>query len=224
MKDDRTWRGIVPWIYEKCTSFRKNRFSRFLIELSPKEGEKIIDLGGEPEFWRTAKISVDVHCINLDKIEFDDSEYLVQLRTSSGDCCELSNEQDNSYDLVFSNSVIEHVGDFDRQKKFADTALRLGKKIWIQTPAKCFPIEPHWFALFIHWFPRKYQYLLFRLFALRQRFARVKLTKSEVKAQVDDVRLMTKGELKKIFPDCKIITERFLFIPKSYVVMRRGDQ
>ena len=207
MKDDRTWQGFVPWIYEKCTSFRKNRFARFLQELSPKAGERIVDLGGEPEFWKSATI-----------------KYEVNLRTSAGDCCELIDEQSNSYDLVFSNSVIEHVGDFDRQKKFADTALRLGKKLWIQTPARCFPIEPHWFALFIHWFPKKYQYSLFRLFALRQRLAGVKLTESEIKAQVDDVRLMTKGELKKIFPRCKIITERFLFIPKSYIVLRKHDE
>ena len=224
MKDDRTWQGFVPWIYGKCTSFRKNRFARFLQELSPKVGERIVDLGGEPEFWKSATIKYEVHCINLDKIDYDADEYEVNLRTSAGDCCELIDEQSNSYDLVFSNSVIEHVGDFDRQKKFADTALRLGKKLWIQTPARCFPIEPHWFALFIHWFPKKYQYSLFRLFALRQRLAGVKLTESEIKAQVDDVRLMTKGELKKIFPRCKIITERFLFIPKSYIVLRKHDE
>ena len=47
---------------------------------------------------------------------------------------------------------------------------------------------------------------------------------AEVKAQVDDVRLMTKGELKEIFPGCDIITERFFFIPKSYIVFRRGDE
>ena len=54
--------------------------------------------------------------------------------------------------------------------------------------------------------------------------AGVKLTESEIKAQVDDVRLMTKGELKKIFPRCKIITERFLFIPKSYIVLEKHDE
>ena len=124
MKDDRTWQGIVPWIYNKCTSFRKNRFSRFLLELAPREGEKIIDLGGEPEFWKTVSSGYELHCINLDKIEFDADEYQVNLRTSAGDCCELNDEEDDSYDLVFSNSVIEHVGDFERQKKFADTALR----------------------------------------------------------------------------------------------------
>ena len=58
------------------------------------------------------------------------------------------------------------------------------------------------------------------MFALRQRLAGVKLTKDEIRTQVDDVRLMTKGELKKAFPGCRIITERFLFWPKSYIVVR----
>ncbi|HAA88172.1 MAG TPA: hypothetical protein DCE22_07940, partial [Verrucomicrobiales bacterium] len=71
-----------------------------------------------------------------------------------------------------------------------------------------------------HWFPRKYQYSLFRLFALRQRFAGVKLSKEEIKAQVDDVRLMTKSELKEMFPGCRIITEWFFLFPKSYIVVR----
>ena len=163
---------------------------------------------------------MEVHCVNLDKLEFIQDEYLVRIKTSAGDCCDLADEKDNSYDIVFSNSVIEHVGDLQRQKLFAQNALRLGQKLWIQTPAKYFPIEPHWFALFIHWFPRKYQYSLFRLFALRQRFAGVKLSKKEIKAQVDDVRLMTKRELKEMFPGCRIITERFFLFPKSYIVVK----
>ena len=220
MKDDRTWQGVVPLIYEKIPAFRNKRFSRFLTELNPQAKEKIIDLGGEPEFWKKSAIELKVHCVNLDKLEFDQDEYVARIKTSAGDCCDLVNEKDNSYDIVFSNSVIEHVGDLKRQKLFARTALRLGQKLWIQTPSKFFPIEPHWFALLIHWFPRKYQYSLFRLFALRQRFAGVKLSKEEIKAQVDDVRLMTKSELKEMFPGCRIITERFFLLPKSYIVVR----
>ena len=220
MKDDRTWQGVVPWIYGKIPAFRNKRFSRFLTELNPQPKEKIIDLGGEPEFWKKSAIELKVHCVNLDKLEFDQDEYVARIKTSAGDCCDLVNEKDNSYDIVFSNSVIEHVGDLKRQKLFARTALRLGQKLWIQTPSKFFPIEPHWFALFIHWFPRKYQYSLFRLFALRQRFAGVKLSKEEIKAQVDDVRLMTKSELKEMFPGCRIITEWFFLFPKSYIVVR----
>jgi hypothetical protein len=118
MKDDRTWQGVVPWIYGKIPAFRSRRFSRFLAELNPQAKEKIIDLGGEPEFWKKSNIEMEVHCVNLDKLEFIQDEYLVKIKTSAGDCCDLFDEKDNSYDIVFSNSVIEHVGDLQKQKHF----------------------------------------------------------------------------------------------------------
>ena len=85
MKDDRTWRGIVPWIYERIPAFRSKRFFRFLSELNPQAKEKIIDLGGEPEFWKKSNIEMEVHCVNLDKLEFIQDEYLVKIKTSAGD-------------------------------------------------------------------------------------------------------------------------------------------
>ena len=39
---------------------------------------------------------------------------------------------------------------------------------------------------------------------------------------VDYTRLLTKREMKELFPDCEIRTERLLFvIPKSYIAIRR---
>ena len=220
MQDDRTWTGLVPGIYGRMyPMFRRRRVKKFLSILSPKSGDKIIDLGGEPGFWKHVNRELDVHCVNLEYPELIDEATKATIRCSVGDCCELSDESDSSYDIVFSNSVIEHVGDIERQAAFAKTAMRLGSKLWIQTPARIFPIEPHWFALFIHWFPKRMQYRLFA-FALRHRLAGVRLTKEEIKQQVDDVRLMTKKELRKMFPDCRILTERFFLWPKSYIVVR----
>jgi hypothetical protein len=53
---------------------------------------------------------------------------------------------DQEYDIAFSNSVIEHVGDWERQAAFASEIRRVGKNLWIQTPAKECPIEPHYLA------------------------------------------------------------------------------
>jgi len=56
---------------------------------------------------------------------------------------DLQLNQDGEFDLVFSNSVIEHVGDFERMRQFVHEARRVAKSYWIQTPSKWFPIEPH---------------------------------------------------------------------------------
>jgi Methyltransferase domain len=60
-----------------------------------------------------------------------------------GDGCKL-NIPDESYDIAHSNSVIEHVGSWERQKQFASEIRRVGKSFWVQTPAREFFIEPHY--------------------------------------------------------------------------------
>jgi 2-polyprenyl-3-methyl-5-hydroxy-6-metoxy-1,4-benzoquinol methylase len=59
--------------------------------------------------------------------------------------------KDNAFDWVFSNSVIEHVGDNDAQLKFVNEMLRVGKNVFFTTPNKYFPIETHTNVLFLHW-------------------------------------------------------------------------
>ena len=58
---------------------------------------------------------------------------------------------DNSFDWVFSNAVIEHVGDEYTQLIFINEMLRVGKSIFFTTPNKYFPVESHTRAIFIHW-------------------------------------------------------------------------
>ena len=65
-----------------------------------------------------------------------------------GDGCALK-FPDKSYDIAFSNSVIEHVGSWERQQAFAKDIRRVGKAIWVQTPARECLIEPHYLAPFL---------------------------------------------------------------------------
>ena len=78
-----------------------------------------------------------------------------------GDGCKLQ-YPDQSFDIVFSNSVIEHVGTYARQQAFAAEARRVGRALWIQTPAREFFIEPHLLTPFIHFLPRPLQARLLR--------------------------------------------------------------
>ncbi len=59
---------------------------------------------------------------------------------------------DGSFDLVFSNSVID-VGDLHAQRQFANKMLRVGKRVYCQTLNRWFPVEPCLIAVFIHWLP-----------------------------------------------------------------------
>ncbi len=60
---------------------------------------------------------------------------------------------DNEFDWVFSNAVIEHVGDSSDQVLFLNEMLRVAKDVFFTTPNKYFPVESHTNALFLHWFP-----------------------------------------------------------------------
>ena len=70
-----------------------------------------------------------------------------------GDACALP-FADESFDVVFSNAVIEHVGGPDRQEAFVREALRVGRRVFLTTPNRWFPIEVHTRLPLVHWLPR----------------------------------------------------------------------
>src|SRR4029079_8533354 len=69
-----------------------------------------------------------------------------------GDACALPFE-DGAFDVVFSNAVIEHVGDRERQRAFVSEAIRVGRRAFITTPNRRFPIEVHTRLPLVHWLP-----------------------------------------------------------------------
>ena len=125
---------------------------------------------------------------------------------------------EQEFDVVFSNSVIEHVGTFEQQRRFADEARRVGKRLWVQTPAKCFFIEPHLITPFIHWLPRWVSRQLLRYGTVWGWLT--KPTKTEVENFLNEVRLLNYKEMKRLFPDCRIHRERFFGLTKSYIAIR----
>lgn len=58
--------------------------------------------------------------------------------------------KDNEFDWVFSNAVIEHVGDDNAQVQFVNEMIRVGKQVFFTTPNKYFPVESHT-NFFLHW-------------------------------------------------------------------------
>lgn len=199
-------------------TFRRKRFAQFVDRIQPKPNERILDIGGYPATWDDQRHLVkEIHIANVHPITPPSDPENMHFHVADG--CALPFE-DNSFDIVFSNSVIEHVGDLDRQKAFSSEALRTGRRIWIQTPAWEFWIEPHLMMPFIHWLPRDWQVRLARNWTVWGWLTRPNLKQAQ--DYVDDIRLLTHAEMVQLFPGCEILREKVCLglFTKSYIAVR----
>lgn len=191
---------------------RRRRMATLLRIARVREGMSVLDLGGAPQIWNYPFIpSLNITILNLPgKIE-KSSESQHRFRYLEGDACRVEGVADQSFDFVFSNSVIEHVGDAERQLAFAREARRVGKGYWIQTPAVWFPIEAHTGMPFWWFYPESLKK------ALIERWRAKLPVWTEM---IETTRVIGRSDLAKMFPDATILVERVSGIPKSYTAYR----
>ncbi|MBC7162764.1 MAG: class I SAM-dependent methyltransferase [Immundisolibacter sp.] len=204
--------------------WRQKRMVKFEAIIQPRAEDLVLDVGGYPGTWTTRpQLAKRIDCLNLHKVEFDGGRYPKHhITTSVGDGCSLTYDK-NSYDILFSNSVIEHVGDWEKQKAFAREVRRVGKRLWIQTPAIECPIEPHFLALFVHWLPVFVRRRLLRWLTPWGWIQRP--SQEKIDETIAFTRLLSKKQVKELFPDCVVVTERLLWvIPKSYIAYRINSE
>ena len=176
----------------------------------------VIDLGGTAESWLRAPVRPEsVHVVNLDPPPLDIPHWI---RADQADACQLPGQiRSGSYDLVYSNSVIEHVGGHTQRMRFADAVHRLADRHWVQTPYRYFPVEPHWL------FPG-FQFLPL---ALRAQVARRwPLAHMRSPSQEDGLRgalsveLLSRAEMALYFPDSTLRFERIMSLIKSMIAVK----
>jgi hypothetical protein len=192
---------------------------KFVELLRPTSSSRIADIGGSIQTWATLELRPKVTIVNLRRPRAGIRDH-THVRYHCADALNLP-FTDDSFDIAFSNSVVEHMGTWSSQQRFAAEVRRLAPQLWIQTPARGFFIEPHLMTPLIHWLPIALRRRLIRWFTLWGWVA--KPTRSEVTRFVDEVRLLTRKEMEYLFPDCRILTERWMGLPKSYVAYRAGD-
>ena len=202
-------------------NWRRRRFLLFLSLMRPKPSDVLLDVGGYPDFWTAFPQPVQrIDSLNLHRLSWNPQDDPVHnIRTLIGDGCSIA-APDKCYDIGFSNSVIEHVGSWERQQQFASEIRRVAKALWVQTPAYECPIEPHYMTPFVHYLPRAFRKAILRWGTLWGWVERP--DRDRINAMIDGLRLLRKSEVRALFPDCEIITERMLWvIPKSYIAIRR---
>lgn len=171
---------------------------------------RIVDVGGAQFNWKLLNCTPEISIINLDPPNDWDNR-IPNTRFEKGDGKNLRFE-DQSFDIAYSNSVIEHLYDWESQKQFAKEITRIGKRIYLQSPAKEFFVEPHLITPFIHWLPKKWQSKLLRNFTIWGLMARP--SQEYVDTFLREIRLLTFSEFKLLFPQCKIVKEKFFFLTK----------
>jgi len=201
---------------------RRKRFALFM-DIYKSFGGKhvnILDIGGTVNFWEQMNFTSE-HCtITLLNPEPETSPY-PGIVPAAGRAEELQGYKENQFDIVFSNSVIEHLGTFENQRLMAEEVKRLAPVYFIQTPAYEFPIEPHFLFPGFHYMPRRGRIFLTEQFNLG--WYKKAASRKEAEERVDEIRLLKKSEMQTLFSDAEITEEKFLGLTKSYTAVRRGN-
>lgn len=188
----------------------------------------ILDIGGRASYWNIIPESVLKHYKVKVTLLNDDEELSIDGPKESeffsevtADGCNLHQFSDNSFHLVHSNSVVEHVGSWSNMQAMAREIKRLAPCYYVQTPNFWFPVEPHFLTIFYHWLPEPIRVRLLLRFSLghmnRQK------TLSDAVDVVQSVNLIDQSMLASLFPDATITAEKLLGFKKSIIAIKALD-
>lgn len=200
--------------------FRKKRFHLF--EQKIKNLSKpvtILDIGGTVRFWVDEGYQEKDALITIINIRAEESGYN-NIRVLKGNASNLSQFKDKTFDISFSNSVIEHLYTKENQAKMAHEAMRVSTYYFIQTPNRHFPIEPHFKFPLFQFLPKWLQVYLQTNTTL---INGVRYTRSYAINVIAEIRLLSKMQLKQLFPQCQLYTERFMGMSKSFIAHNFPD-
>jgi ubiquinone/menaquinone biosynthesis C-methylase UbiE len=193
--------------------YRRKRFAFFndLIK-TVKKPFRILDVGGTQAYWDSMGFSdknIQIILLNLGTTAVSSDNFTSVI----GDATNLSEYKDNEFDLVFSNSVIEHLFTWENQVKMANEIRRVGKRYFVQTPNLYFPVEPHWVFPFFQFLPRPVKISLTQNFTLGH-YPKA-ITREKSIERVNEVQLLTKQKMQQLFPDGKMYYEIVFGLTKS---------
>ena len=203
------------------SSFRAARFAHFLklLDLIPPLGRRlrILDVGGVPEYWNDKRGLIErLHDITLLNIE---AKPAPGFTTLAGDARSMPEFPDDAFDVVHSNSVIEHVGRWKDMMAMALEVRRLAPAYFVQTPYYWFPIEPHARTLALHWLPETWRFRVVMARKCGPFWSRAD-TVDQAMRTIQDATLLDKRMFGALFPDAKIIPERLYGLTKSLMAIR----
>lgn len=211
---------VITALFQRLSQ-RSRRIKMQLLErYVPLDGtERVLDIGSQVDSQSRQILERFPDPSRITAINILD-EHLDEIRAAypgvqamQADACRLP-FPDRSFDLVYSNAVIEHVGDLDAQRRMADEVRRVGKRWFLTTPNRWYPFEFHARMPLISWLPARQMHRIARLWAYNHVRGRY-----QPGNDYSDVHLLTARQLRSLFPDSLVLRPRVTFWPETLVVV-----
>ncbi|MGE2736466.1 class I SAM-dependent methyltransferase [Mycolicibacterium vaccae] len=176
----------------------------------------VLDLGGTPAFWESAPTKPrKVTLVNLQA--YPSSELVTAYE---GDACAPPEPiAVGNFDLVVSNSLLEHVGGHTQRAKLANVIHGRAPRHWVQTPYRYFPVEPHWLFPGLQFLPFAARVAVTNRWKLGHRYT---TSRKDAVDAVHEVDLLSVTQMKDYFPESEIWNEKFGPLTKSLVAIQTG--
>jgi len=181
---------------------RRRRHAMVWRMIDPKPGETIVDVGCGPAGTGLAALEPGAPITGIDSV--NRPGYASGPRSFVEADARALPFDDTSFDIAYSNSVIEHLDPADRPR-FAAEIRRVAGGYLVQTPNRWFPVEPHVLLPGFQFLPKGARRRLWRLGVSKDEFA--------------DIRLLDAAELRRLFPEAVIVRERFAGLTKSLIAV-----
>lgn len=194
---------------------RAKRFQMLLAHFPDFREMHVLDIGGDVRDWKSRLNTRPAHVTILSHetaMLGDPEPWMTPLHA---DACDPETVP-TGFDLIYSNSVIEHVGGPYRRRQFAENILRAGPHCWIQTPYRYFILEPHFVFPGFQFFPLTIQSRIAKRWPLAVPYAYPELEPIGYCLEHD---LLSKTELRLLFPMADILHERVGGFTKSLIAV-----
>ena len=191
---------------------RTKKFQLFESLLKPHPEDRVLDIGASGEvFLRYTFEDVYPYPSRIVAGGYDSGEVKSARKAYPApayivfDGCSLP-FPDKSFDIVFSNAVIEHILGPSRQEQFAQEIMRVGKSWFVTTPNYWYPFESHYHLPFIQFMPEN----------LQRRYNSL-LGTHIPKGRTQELGLLSACGLKRLFPTSHIKKVCVTFWPETLV-------
>lgn len=198
---------------------RARKWAQFLALMTPGLDDRLIDVGVNTIEYSESDNYLERHYaypkqITAVGVETDFAEFkrrYPEVTTVTSDGTRLPFE-DDSFNIACSNAVIEHVGGHEKQLAFLRELYRVGKRGYLTTPNRLFPVEVHTRIPLLH------------IFLSKQGFDRVATALGKSWAAGDYMHLLSHGELRALAAEAgiehyELISNRLLGFTMTFTLV-----